>query len=696
MQYWRPAGAANSSGRFYPTLCRAASIVILLRAALKGNSDRMTLKIYRLGFSAAVLLAAAIPMAVQAQYSGVDQSASVEAQASAELRGAIKRLASNPADSDALIDAGNAALLLGDANAALNFFTRADALRPSDGRIKLGLATASVRSENPFEALRLFDEAVRLGMPERSLAADRALAFDLLGNFDRAQMDYKLARSASSSNDLIVKQAISLSLGGKYNDADKLLLPLLQQNDGDAWRARAFLLAARGDYNESVKVARGFMNARSAEKIEIYLRQMPKLTGAQQAAAIHLGHFPASDIGRDSAAIQSIAGNYPAAKASGSGRLIPSGDPLGPKGSAENAGDNSKLSRKERAQAAKQAALIVKRPVAVLPEMAARSVQSLPSSLPQTPAPPMPIDVARSRIIMAEKASANMVAIALPIPIPAALPPAVALPVAAALTAPVQVVPVQTVPVQTVPVQAGPAPTAPIQLISTVAALPQPVEPPKPEATPVPVAAPAPVIAAPIMQQPTPPQQDSVPAIANLNDKTVVMQSSPAPMPAAPAADIVQPRPAAVKAISTFDLGEVVGAIEIPESEKKLDVVPVDLKKLAAVRPKPVVKEAPKAEKATKKAEPAKPEYPARYWVQVATGNSSSFPADMRNFRRKSSDLFKGQSAWTSPWGKSSRLVVGPFENLNAAKKWEAAFRKGGGGGFVWQSGDGTQVTPLK
>ncbi len=678
----------------------------------------MTLKIYCLGISAAALLAATIPMAAQAQYSGVDQSASVGAQASAELRGAIKRLASNSSDTDALIDAGNAALLLGDANAALNFFTRADALRPSNSRIKLGLATASVRSENPFEALRLFDEAVRLGMPERALAADRALAFDLLGNFDRAQMDYKLARSASSSNDLIVRQAISLSLGGKYSDADKLLLPLLQQNDGDAWRARAFLLAARGDYNESVKVARGFMDARSAQKIEVYLRQMPKLTGAQQAAAIHLGHFPASDIGRDSSAIQSIAGNYPAAKAVGAGRLVPSGDPLGPKGNAPKA-DDTKLSRKEREKAAKQAAAIVKLPAGQVRPVAGQSdidTRPAPNSAPiLASVPPMPIDIARDRIMAAEKASANLVAIALPVPAIAA--PAAAPPVAVAILAPAQAAPVAVPSTLAPPPQfiATPKPEAPPIAVTQPATQPAPVAitatTPSIAVSPPPSIAVSPLPSIVVSPPPStvlsaPQQQDSVPAVTDLNVGTQTTPvSAPAPAPAsAPASGsaIIPPAPAtAGKIISTFNLGEVVSAIEIPESEKKRDVVPVDLKKLDVMRPKPVVKEAPKADKAAKKPEsakalPAKPEYPARYWVQVATGDLSAFPADMRNFRRKSPDLFKGKSAWTSPWSKSNRLVIGPFENLTTAKKWEAEFRKSGGGGFVWQSGDGTQVTALK
>ena len=73
-----------------------------------------------------------------------------------ELRAAMRRISFNPSDADAMADAGNASLALGDANAALNFFTRANALRPGNSRIMSGLATATVRTENPFEALRLF------------------------------------------------------------------------------------------------------------------------------------------------------------------------------------------------------------------------------------------------------------------------------------------------------------------------------------------------------------------------------------------------------------------------------------------------------------------------------------------------------------------------------------------------------------
>ncbi len=62
---------------------------------------------------------------------------------------------------------------------------------------------------------------------------------------------------------------------------------------------------------------------------------------------------------------------------------------------------------------------------------------------------------------------------------------------------------------------------------------------------------------------------------------------------------------------------------------------------------------------------------------------------------KKNADLFADTDGWTSPWGKTRRLVVGPFEDIGAAKKFEAGFRKGGGDGFAWISADGTKVNKL-
>ena len=529
-----------------------------------------------LGFCSALLFSAGgLSPAVHAQ--AVDESALealdqqtpavvpniVEPAGAVELRDAMRRISFNPSDADALADAGNASLLLGDANAALNFFTRANAIRPNNSRIVSGLAIATVRTENPFEALRLFDDAVRLGASERSIAADRALAFDLLGNFGRAQQDYQLARTVASSDDIIIRQAVSLSLAGQKEQADAMLVPLLQRNSPTAWRARAFMLAARGDLRESNKVAKGFMDAESAQKMERFFRLMPNLTGAQQAAAIHLGHFPTSQsVGRDSEQVRRVAATVQQpAVAPGQNRLIPSGAPLGTK-------PQSKPDRKAQERVAVQ------------------------SAVPTTPRPD---------------------------PVVAKVEPAVT--VAAAT----------------------PSAQEPVMLAAAT--------PPQP--------APAKIIAAP----------------------TAV----PASTASAPAS-------------AGFSLDAIVGAIEIPAREQRPSEVPVDLKKLKPVTTKAAADVSKAAKIDPKAAAKAKLEAanPARIWVQIATGEASGLGFDYRKLTKNNPILFKAQKPWTSPWGRTARLLVGPFPDAKAAKKWEGDFKKAGGDAFMWKSEIGVPVDALK
>jgi Flp pilus assembly protein TadD len=543
-----------------------------------------------LGFcSALVFSAGALSPAVHAQ--AVDESALealdqktpavvpniVEPAGAVELRDAMRRISFSPSDADALADAGNASLLLGDANAALNLFTRANAIRPNNSRIVSGLAIATVRTENPFEALRLFDDAVRLGASERSIAADRALAFDLLGNFGRAQQDYQLARTVASSDDIIIRQAVSLSLAGQKEQADAMLVPLLQRNSPTAWRARAFMLAARGDLRESNKVAQGFMDAPSAQKMERFFRLMPNLTGAQQAAAIHLGHFPTSQsVGRDSEQVRRVAATaQQPAVGPGQNRLIPSGAPLGTKPTAvrdakSEAKPKSKPDRKTQERVAVQA------------------------TVPPTPRPD---------------------------PVVAKVEPAVT--VAAAT----------------------PAAQEPVSLAA---------------ATP-PQTAPAKIIAAPT----------SVPAST---------------------------ASASASASAGFSLDAIVGAIEIPESEQRPSEIPVDLKKLKPVTPKAAADASKAAKIDPKAAAKAKLEAanPARIWVQIATGEASGLGFDYRKLTKNNPVLFKAQKPWTSPWGKTARLLVGPFPDAKAAKKWEGDFKKAGGDAFMWKSEIGVPVNALK
>lgn len=537
-----------------------------------------------LGFcSALVFSAGGVSPAVHAQ--AVDESALealdqqtpavvpniVEPAGAVELRDAMRRISFNPTDADALADAGNAALLLGDANAALNFFTRANALRPNNSRIVAGLATATVRTENPFEALRLFDDAVRLGADQRSIAADRALAFDLLGNFGRAQQDYQLARTVASSDDIIIRQAVSLSLAGQKEQADAMLVPLLQRNIPAAWRARAFMLAARGDLRESNKVAQGFMDAPSAQKMERFFRLMPNLTGAQQAAAIHLGHFPTSQaVGRDSEQVRRVAATVPQpAIGPAQNRLIPSGAPLGTKPTA---------ARDAKSEAKPQSK----------PDRRAQERLEVQAAVPTPPRPDPLVEQ--------------------------------------------------------------------VELAATVAGT------------------------TPIAQEPV-----SIAAVTPSQPAPAKIIAAPTSVPASTAS-------------AGFSLDAIVGAIEIPESEQRPSEVPVDLKKLKPVTPKAVAdaSKAPKIDpKAAAKAK-LEAANPARIWVQIATGEASGLGFDYRKLTKNNPILFKAQKPWTSPWGRTARLLVGPFPDVKAAKKWEGDFKKAGGDAFMWKSEIGVPVNALK
>lgn len=109
-----------------------------------------------------------------------------------DLSEALTRLARDATNVGALVDAGDAALELGDIDAAIGFFGRANELSPDNPRIKLGQARAYTRSRRPIEALRLFAEAERAGIRNAQMAEDRALAFDLVGDSRSAQQLYRL------------------------------------------------------------------------------------------------------------------------------------------------------------------------------------------------------------------------------------------------------------------------------------------------------------------------------------------------------------------------------------------------------------------------------------------------------------------------------------------------------------------------
>ncbi len=710
-----------------------------------------------------------------------------------ELRDAIRRIAVRPTDSYALTDAGYASLKLGDADAAFNFFTRAGNLQPSDPRIKAGLASAMVRRENPFEALRLFDEAARMGASEAGFAMDRAIAFDLLGNFERAQQDYQKARIYGQSDELIRRQALSLSLLGKAADADAMLYPLLQRDDPEAWKARSFMLAARGEIKDAEKIALSFLSEAEARRMEYYFRQMPRLTPAQQAAALHFGNFPlGSNIGQDSEQVRSMAsamGVKPRPVA-GSGRLVPAGEQLGakvakgkdkkpPKPSAnevrtaKRGGVTPPIATASAQAAVDRAAVAVPRVVAsaqLPPPEAARPLVRIILPAAKSVAPPVAssaVVTVASNVATAPKTTPESEIR------PIAVPPSNQPPATVTSAAFPTVLTSGSVAITELP-PVGPAvvsstslppvvPVGPPILPSTSlphAVLPpvMPVGPPLPTANPTKaivvasvatastptaaIASPAPPVAAPNLAKPgmdvlegpaspieSPTAVNIVPAIVpqgpNIDgtvvdaplvrpaitdmpetaepQKTLVAEltvpNPPSDTPVGPVKPEIVFAPSEVKPIvpvpakpdAGFDLGSVIDSIAIPEQEQQRTVAAVDLKK---IKPLPSKAEAVTAKGAK---DTKAPVHPARFWVQIATGSDmNGLGFDYRRQAKKVPALFANLAGYTSAWGKSRRLLVGPFADMKSAKKWEGDFRKGGGDGFVWQSANGVEVDPLK
>ena len=252
--------------------------------------------------------------------------------ASDDLADALRRLSQSPNNVSALVDAGNASLALGDISGALGFFNRAQARRPEDRRVLLGLGLVAVRRGEGLTAVQLFDNANAAGASMSSVAAERGLAYDLIGNNARAQRLYRQSLSRTASDEVVRRLALSYAISGDAPASEATLLPLLQRQDRSAYRSRAFALAILGRDEEAITIAEAMLPPRLSGRLAPYLRYMPRLTRAQQAAAANLGRFPAaSQIGQDSPQIAAVAEDpVRSAPVSSADRLTPSGTALGP------------------------------------------------------------------------------------------------------------------------------------------------------------------------------------------------------------------------------------------------------------------------------------------------------------------------------------------------------------------------------
>lgn len=632
---------------------------------------------------------------------------------STDLQDALRRIARNSNDSSALADAGLAALKLGDTRAAIGFLAKADQIYPKSGRVKVGLARALLVEENPFGALRYFDQALQNGVPLRSIAEDRGLAYDLIGRNADAQKDYELAMRYDDNDQLRSRYAISLGISGNMVKADEVLNPLLQKSDRDAWRNRAFLLAMNDREKDANGIARQTMQRRMANAIKPFFDRMPKLTAAQKAAAVHFGHFPASEnIGVDVTSVRYAANSAVRGGDGADAGLIPLGQPLGAEtkkprvlampdtsvrrrpGKASNRkrrnsqgskefvvlqdtslpapsgrskkGErriavNSREGRRFLRKAAKDGSSEAQ---ALLDKLENRKNNSTQTTRAETPKP-QPVLARKSPLVSRT--------------VPAALQSA-----AKEIAAPgFEVLSEGTVQGKSSPPQFARADVKRPDLISSsierkvAVGNVQPSSNKEKKA----IANAAVKQAAPDTKKLEPGQKKPV-QLVNFDLANTGPAMGTGPVEVAQADTKRKP------------LADIIKAISIPEAEKKVDVVPVDLDSIEPAKKPPEATTRPK--EAPKKVEPKKENNPKRYWVQLATGsNIEALKYDFRRMKRKNASLFGEMEGWTSPWGKTRRMVVGPFKDLASAKKFDAAYRKNGGDSFAWVSAKGTKVNKL-
>lgn len=267
-----------------------------------------------------------------------------QSSATLGLNQALSRLAVNPRDGRALIDAGKAALEMGDVDAAIGFFNRADSVMPDSAEVRTGLARGLVRNENPYDAIPMFDAAEAVGAAGSEFSADRGLAYDLVSDNLTAQKFYRQALAIGPSDEVSRRLALSLAIAGDKNGSEATLAPLLQKQDKAAWRTRAFSLAILGQVDQAIAIASQTLSPELAGAISPYFRFMPRLTPAQQAAAANFGHFPrASEIGLDDPRVAGYAPRTRPKLASADAALTPRGEPLG-RNSRRNRGGQSSRS----------------------------------------------------------------------------------------------------------------------------------------------------------------------------------------------------------------------------------------------------------------------------------------------------------------------------------------------------------------
>jgi Flp pilus assembly protein TadD len=251
------------------------------------SNHRIRIAALILGVVGLALAASSSPVTAQAAGWGQRETPA------ATLARHIRVLATQPRDFLALIGAGKAALALGDTQAAVGFFGRADEAYPSSPLPQIGLGAAMAADGDATGAMSYFARAQQLGATAMMLGTDRGLAYDLMGRHSEAQADYRAALGGSDGDEARRRLALSLAITGDKAGAIAMLAPLVGRGDAGAARCRALVLALAGDLEGARRSLDAAMPGSSAQMVP-FLAKLPSLRSDQKAAAVNLGIFPDS------------------------------------------------------------------------------------------------------------------------------------------------------------------------------------------------------------------------------------------------------------------------------------------------------------------------------------------------------------------------------------------------------------------
>ena len=248
----------------------------------KQSNRRVRVAALILGLVGLALAAASVPVSAQVTWRESPGTA---------LDRYIRVLAKSPKDFLALIGAGKAALELGDNQAAVGFFGRADEVFPSSPLPQAGMGAAMVADGDAYGAMPYFNRATQLGATPAMIGADRGLAYDLMGRHSDAQADYRAALVGRDGDEARRRLALSLAITGNKAGALETLAPLVTRGDRGAYRNRALVLALSGDL-EGARRSLDSMMPGSSVQMAPFFAKLPSLRSDQKAAAVNLGIFP--------------------------------------------------------------------------------------------------------------------------------------------------------------------------------------------------------------------------------------------------------------------------------------------------------------------------------------------------------------------------------------------------------------------